>query len=126
LLLRSAFEHKGNEQFDYLVREQHDELINDKKLADDFLSMYDKLGLLYDENEKQILSLIAHNDDQRNVYGQDILRNNAPENGGSGKAKVMANKDTAKYKERAAEKQKSKQRVKTINGKADTSRNETL
>ena len=57
-VLRSAIEYKGIEQFDYIVKEQHDELIDESKLANDFLSMYDKLGLLYDESEKQIMSLI--------------------------------------------------------------------
>lgn len=57
-LLRSAIEYKGIEQFDYIIKEQHDELIDEGKLADDFLSMFDRLGLLYDEKEKQILSSI--------------------------------------------------------------------
>jgi predicted nucleotidyltransferase component of viral defense system len=57
-LLRSAIEYKGIEQFDYIVKEQHDELIDEKKLAGDFLSMYDKLGLLYDRQEKQIIDSI--------------------------------------------------------------------
>jgi hypothetical protein len=57
-LMRSAIEYKGIEQFDYIIQEQHDELIDEKKLAEDFLFMYDKLGLLYDEKEKQLLSSI--------------------------------------------------------------------
>lgn len=48
-LLRSAIEYKGIEQFDYIIKDQHDDLINEEKLAGDFLSMLDKLGLLYDE-----------------------------------------------------------------------------
>ena len=55
-LLRTAIEYKGIEQFDYIVREQQDELIDQGKLADDFLSMYDKLGLLYNEKEKTIVA----------------------------------------------------------------------
>ncbi len=57
-LLRSAIEYKGIEQFDYIIKEQHDELIDENKLANDFLSMYDKLGLLYDKKEENIVSLI--------------------------------------------------------------------
>jgi hypothetical protein len=43
------------------VKEQHDELIDEKKLAGDFLSMYDKLGLLYDKHEKQLIDSIEDN-----------------------------------------------------------------
>lgn len=35
-----------------IVREQADELIDTDKLASDFLQMYDKLGLLYSEEER--------------------------------------------------------------------------
>jgi len=38
------------------VRNQPDELINIDKLAADFLTMYDRLGLLLDENERELLS----------------------------------------------------------------------
>jgi len=54
-LLRGAVEHKGIAQFDYVVRNQPDELIDSDKLADDFLKMYDRLGLLLDENERELL-----------------------------------------------------------------------
>ena len=54
-VIRNAVEYKGIEQFDYIIREQQDDLIDKDKLADDFLSMYDKLGLLYDENEQKII-----------------------------------------------------------------------
>ena len=52
-LLRGAVAHKGIAQFDYVVRNQPDELIDSDKLADDFLTMYDRLGLLLDENGKR-------------------------------------------------------------------------
>jgi predicted nucleotidyltransferase component of viral defense system len=55
IVIRNAIEHKGIEQFDYITREQQDDLIDKDKLADDFLTLYDKLGLLYDENEKKII-----------------------------------------------------------------------
>jgi len=54
-LLRGAVEHKGIAQFDYVVRNQPDELIDIDKLAEDFLKMYDRVGLLLDENEQEIL-----------------------------------------------------------------------
>jgi len=53
-LIRGAVEHKGIAQFDYVVRNQTDELIDCDKLADDFLIMYDRLGLLLDENERNL------------------------------------------------------------------------
>lgn len=43
--LKDAVSHKGVEQFDYLITSQSDELIDNDKLAIDFLSMYYDLGL---------------------------------------------------------------------------------
>lgn len=45
-MLRDAVAYKGIEQFDYLIRNQSDELINNNKLAEDFLTMYYDLGLV--------------------------------------------------------------------------------
>lgn len=55
-LLRSAVEYKGIEHFDYIIQTQQDELIDTNKLASDFLETYNLLGLLYDKDEKQIIS----------------------------------------------------------------------
>ena len=51
---------KGIEQFDYLIKEQPDTLIDADKLADDFLTMYDKLGLFTEKKheDKKFASLI--------------------------------------------------------------------
>jgi hypothetical protein len=54
-LIRNAIEYKGIEHFDFLIKDQRDDLINGDKLTDDFLRMYDRLGLLYDENERQLV-----------------------------------------------------------------------
>ena len=54
-LMRGAVEHKGIAQFDYVMRDQPDELIDSDKLALDFLSMYDRLGLLLDKDEGALL-----------------------------------------------------------------------
>ena len=54
-LVRGAVEYKGIAQFDYVVRDQLDELIDGDKLAEDFLKMYDRLGLLLNENERRLL-----------------------------------------------------------------------
>lgn len=45
-----AFESKGLDYADYLIETQADELVDSGKFTDDFLSAYDKLGLLADEN----------------------------------------------------------------------------
>ncbi len=58
-LLQSVLSYKGIEQFDYIVREQHDELIDESKLAEDFLRMFDLLDLLYDSHEQQMIESIA-------------------------------------------------------------------
>ena len=47
-LMRSSVEYKGIEHFDYIIREQQDELIDNYKLSEDFLTMFDQLGLLHD------------------------------------------------------------------------------
>jgi hypothetical protein len=47
-LLRVAVGMKGLENFDYIVREQSDELIDPGKMLDMFLKMHDSLGLLRD------------------------------------------------------------------------------
>jgi len=60
-LLRNAVEHKGIEQFDYVVRNQPDDLIDNEKLAEDFLKMYERLGLLLDEEERKLLTQNANN-----------------------------------------------------------------
>lgn len=54
-LLRGAVEYKGIAQFDYVVRNQPDELIDTDKMAEDFLKMYDQLGLLLDEGERDLI-----------------------------------------------------------------------
>jgi predicted nucleotidyltransferase component of viral defense system len=54
-LLRSALDYRGLEHFDYIVKNQPDELIDTEKLAEDFLKMYDRFGLLLDEDERRIL-----------------------------------------------------------------------
>lgn len=58
LQMQDALGYKGIEQFDYILKVQRDELIDENKLAADFLLMFDKLGILYDEKEKEIISSI--------------------------------------------------------------------
>lgn len=50
--LRSAIEYKGLEQFDYIVREQADELVDVDVLAENVLNMFDKLGILSEKDDK--------------------------------------------------------------------------
>lgn len=47
--IKRCLEYKGIEQFDYLISQQSDELIDNDKLAADFLMLYDRLGLLAGE-----------------------------------------------------------------------------
>ncbi|WP_289164131.1 nucleotidyl transferase AbiEii/AbiGii toxin family protein [uncultured Parasutterella sp.] len=47
--IRDTLSYKGIEQFDYLVATQNDPLIDKDKLADGFLKMHEKLGLLMDQ-----------------------------------------------------------------------------
>ena len=49
--LANALLVKGLEHFDYIIREQHDDLIDTEKLAGDFLDMLDKVGILYSKEE---------------------------------------------------------------------------
>lgn len=50
--IRDVLSFKGFEQFDYLVATQDDPLIDKDKLADSFLKMHEKLGMLIDEKDK--------------------------------------------------------------------------
>lgn len=59
-VVKTSFEFKGIEQFDYLINTQKDELIDNSKLADDFLHLYDKLGLLIDKEELSNSSMEFH------------------------------------------------------------------
>ncbi|MDR3288839.1 MAG: nucleotidyl transferase AbiEii/AbiGii toxin family protein [Peptococcaceae bacterium] len=61
-LLRGAVEYKGIAQFDYMITNQPDELIDSEKLAGDFLSMYDRLGLLFDESERELILAVKLSD----------------------------------------------------------------
>ena len=54
-MIQRSLSYKGLEQFDYLIHTQEDELIDNEKLMNDFLNMYDSLDLLYDEDEKKIV-----------------------------------------------------------------------
>ena len=45
-MVQTTLEHKGFEQFDYIMQTQSDPLINNDKLETEFLTMWDKMGLL--------------------------------------------------------------------------------
>ena len=63
LQLRNAIQYKGIEQFDYLICTQKDELVNENKLTEAFLRIYDGLGLLSDSDEKEMREKFT-NDEQ--------------------------------------------------------------
>lgn len=47
-MIKSGFEQKGMEQFDYLTETQNDDLIDNDKLADDIVDLFDELGIIDD------------------------------------------------------------------------------
>ena len=53
-IIADALQYKGLEQVDYVLSTQHDELIDSDMLIESFLKMHDKLGLLYDDDEREI------------------------------------------------------------------------
>lgn len=61
-LMQEVVSYKGVEQFDFLVKDQSDELINNDKLAEEFLKMYEKLDI-YAETTilKQIINSLENN-----------------------------------------------------------------
>ena len=52
-IVRTALEYKGLEQYEYIIKDQYDELINNEKLLEDFLIVCDKLDLLTENIEEQ-------------------------------------------------------------------------
>ena len=52
-MILQGFTFKGFDYFDYISKQQADELIDIDKLGDDFLELLDKLGLLDTKVEAQ-------------------------------------------------------------------------
>ena len=50
-VIANAIEYKGIEQYDYIVEDQQDDLIDEKKLLTDFLLVCDKLGIFAYDNK---------------------------------------------------------------------------
>lgn len=61
--LKDALVYKGFEHYDYLASMQDDTLVDKEKLADMYLSMYEKLDLLYTQEEKQQIQRPQRTDD---------------------------------------------------------------
>jgi hypothetical protein len=55
-IVQKNIEYNGIERLDYLIKSQKDKIINKKKLVVDFVAMSDKLGLLYSNKEREIIS----------------------------------------------------------------------
>lgn len=53
-VVRDALMNKGLDQLDYLLHTQEDPLIDNDKLLINFLTMHEKLGLLFDKNDDLI------------------------------------------------------------------------
>lgn len=74
-LLQNALMYKGIEHFDYIVSQQSDELIDENKLAESFLEMFDRFDLLYTDEEKEILDLVSSVvEKEKGVLVQNDLR----------------------------------------------------
>ncbi len=73
-LMRSALEYKGIEHFDLMIREQHVELIDEKKLAEDFRRMFERLELLYEEKENHVIDAIESGEEQEGVHIESKMR----------------------------------------------------
>ena len=58
-LLQNALMYKGKEHFDYIVSQQQDDLIDENRLAESFLKMFDKFDLLYTKEEQAMLDLLS-------------------------------------------------------------------
>jgi hypothetical protein len=58
--MRDAFEYKGVTYFDYITKTQPDDLIDVGKLADSFLDAYEKLGLLLEKEELEVMEQNGH------------------------------------------------------------------
>ena len=54
-VISDALQYKGLEQVDYILATQHDELIDPDQLVASFLEMHEKLGLLLDEHETELV-----------------------------------------------------------------------
>lgn len=54
--VKNSLYYKGIEQFDYLIKQEKDELIDEGLLIDSFLKMIDKFGMLLNEDEKEIVN----------------------------------------------------------------------
>ncbi len=64
--IADALSYKGFENFDYLVETQKDDLIDQDKLAESYLRLFDKLELLYTSKEKEMISRIQLDSSTRN------------------------------------------------------------
>ena len=54
-IISDALQYKGLEQVDYILATQHDELIDPDQLITSFLKMHERLGLILDEYETELV-----------------------------------------------------------------------
>lgn len=60
-LLQSAFFEKGFDYIDYLVKTQNDDLIDERKIYNDYLNLYDNLNLIRnDDFDEQCYECFPH------------------------------------------------------------------
>lgn len=71
--VRIAIEYKGLEQFEYIIKDQKDELIDNKKLEYDFLRMYEKLEILSENSNHKDNLLTEENEEEYDDFAPDCL-----------------------------------------------------
>ena len=69
-VITDALANKGLEQFDYLIATQYDELINKDKLADDYLDVFDALGIISDDEWENSENILTEEDIEENEGDQ--------------------------------------------------------
>lgn len=72
--LRTALEYKDLEQFDYIVRNQKDELIDPDALETMFLESFDKLGLLSPLSDREVSEPISSGETEKHISLSDEVR----------------------------------------------------
>lgn len=65
-IVRIALEYKGLEQYEFIIKDQQDELINNDKLLEDFLTVCDKLDLLTEDID-DLQQMIDQSDEEKNI-----------------------------------------------------------
>ena len=72
MAIKMTFQYKGIDHFDYMIQTQHDDYINENQLANDFLDIFDKIGLLFDKEDIELINEIKN----RNLLSASNMNKN--------------------------------------------------